>query len=74
MSFACSRLKETDFDFVAEYSFTGTETSPKLIVPDAMACAGIVLPLSQMVAEHIIDWVARRGPTLLAGHPAGGAN
>jgi hypothetical protein len=50
-SLACNRLKETDFDRVAENSFTGIETSPKEILPlpAGRAAIGKAPPVLTMV-------------------------
>src|SRR5580700_4038819 len=41
-SFACNKLKLTDFERVAENSFTGIETNPKEMLPLAIGRDAIV--------------------------------
>src|SRR5579862_3627207 len=60
LSFACRRLKDTDFDLVAANSLMGTETSPKLMVPDAIACAILSTFAVLTAVDHIIDCVPKR--------------
>ena len=56
LSLACSMLKDRFFDWVPLKNLTGTETSPKPMVPEQIARAAMPsAPFARQLSDHTIS-------------------